>query len=246
MSCAPPPRVHRRPPRLRLVGARAAGAVGRRRAAAPRLRPPAALQPICTTDDLRPGASHLRPLLPRRRPRVSWRLRAAARRRRPSPRRRRAAGGARLGSVGGRRGDPVRRRHERRRRRRDRCRDGDHAGVVSLDLKALDRVLEIDRDLAGGADPGGRDRAAAGGSARRARPDPAPLPAVVSVLDARRLDRDPRRRSFRDAVHAHRRPRRVDPGPDAGRRRGSRGGCRARGPECRPTGCCSAPRARSA
>ena len=61
---------------------------------------------------------------------------------------------------------------------------------------------------------------AAGGAARRARADAAPLPAVVSVLDARRLDRDPRRRPLRDAVHPHRRPRRVGAGDHAGRRVG--------------------------
>src|SRR6185437_10122272 len=49
-------------------------------------------------------------------------------------------------------------------------------------------------------------------AARRARTDVAPLPAVVSVLDARRLDSDPRRRALRDALHAHRRPRRVGSG----------------------------------
>ena len=31
--------------------------------------------------------------------------------------------------------------------------------VVSLDLRRLDRVLEVDADLAGGADPGRRHRA---------------------------------------------------------------------------------------
>ena len=50
---------------------------------------------------------------------------------------------------------------------------------------------------------------------RPARADPAPLPAVVRVLDPRRLDRDPGGRSFRDPADPHRRPRRLDPGADA-------------------------------
>ena len=91
-----------------------------------------------------------------------------------------------------------------------------------------------------------RARAGARGRSSPARLHAAPLPAVVRVLDARRVDRDPLRRPLRDAVHAHRRPRRVDPGADARRRAGSRGGCPARAPGRRPTGCCSAPRARSA
>ena len=33
--------------------------------------------------------------------------------------------------------------------------------VVTMDLRRLDRVLEVDADLAGGADPGGGHRAAA-------------------------------------------------------------------------------------
>ena len=57
----------------------------------------------------------------------------------------------------------------------------------------------------------------AGGSAAAARPDPAPLPAVVRVLDAGRLDRHPLGRPLRDPVHAHRRLRRVAAGDDAAR-----------------------------
>ena len=51
--------------------------------------------------------------------------------------------------------------------------------------------------------------ARARGRAAAARADAAPLPAVVRVLDARRLARDPRGRPLRDAAHAHRRPRRA-------------------------------------
>ena len=84
-----------------------------------------------------------------------------------------------------------------------------YAGAVSIDLRRLDRVLEVDRTSraariqAGATGPGAR------GPAARARPHAAPLPAVVRVLDARRLDRDPRRRALRHALHAHRRPGRV-------------------------------------
>ena len=79
------------------------------------------------------------------------------------------------------------------RRRRDASRR------VSIDLGALDRVLEVDevsraaRIQAGAARPGAR------GAAAPARPHAAPLPAVVRVLDARRLDRDARGRPLRDA-----------------------------------------------
>ena len=44
----------------------------------------------------------------------------------------------------GRGRDPVRRRHERRRRRRGRRAARTTPGVVTIDLKALDRVLEVD------------------------------------------------------------------------------------------------------
>ncbi len=57
-------------------------------------------------------------------------------------------------------------------------------GVVSIDLSALDRVLEVDRGLPRGAHPGRRARARARGPARRARADASPLSPVVRVLDA--------------------------------------------------------------
>ena len=100
--------------------------------------------------------------------------------------------------------------------------------------------------LARGAHPGRRERPAPGGAARRARDDAALLPAVVRALDARRLDRHARGRALRDGRDAHRRPRRVGARDHAGRASGSRGGCRARAPGRRPTGCCSAARGPSA
>ena len=138
-----------------------------------------------------------------------------------------------------------------------------YAGVVTIDLKALDRVLEVDPVSLSGPDPGRRDRPGARGAAARARAHPAPLPAVVSVLDPGRLDRDPSRRPLLDALHAHRRPRRVSPRAHPGRalgvapaaRLGRRGlprpdadrlGGDARGRSPRPgCGCASGPRHRS-
>ena len=73
------------------------------------------------------------------------------------------------------------------------------------------------RGVAVGADPGRRHRAGPRGATRLARAHAPPLSAVVSVLDARRLDRHARRRSLRDALHPHRRPRRVGPGADTDR-----------------------------
>ena len=74
--------------------------------------------------------------------------------------------------------------------------------------------------VAVGADPGRRHGSAARGATGRARADAPPLPPVVPVLDFGRMDRHPRRRPLRDALHPHRRPRRVGAGADAGRRVG--------------------------
>ena len=63
----------------------------------------------------------------------------------------------------GRRGDPVRRRHQRGGRRRAALPDG-YAGAVTIDLRALDRVLEVDpvsraaRIQAGATGPGLEDQ----------------------------------------------------------------------------------------
>ena len=70
--------------------------------------------------------------------------------------------------------------------------------------------------LARRADPGRHARPRARGRAAPARAHAPALPAVVRVLDARRLDRDAGRRPLRDAAHPHRRLRRVDPGDHAG------------------------------
>ena len=83
---------------------------------------------------------------------------------------------------------------------------GDREAVVVASISAaLAGVREVDatsrlaRIGAGTLGPRLEDELA------RARPDAAPLPAVVRVLDARRLARDPRRRPLRDRPDAHRR-----------------------------------------
>ena len=103
-----------------------------------------------------------------------------------------------------------------------------YAGAVTIDLggstgcwrwTAASRAARIQ---AGATGPALEDQL------RAARPDAAPLPAVVRALDARWLDRDPRRRSFRDALHAHRRPRRVGARGHPGAASTRAGGCPAR------------------
>ena len=143
-------------------------------------------------------------------------------------------------------GDPVRRRDERRRRRGGARSASGYAGAVTIDLGAARPGARGRPHLARGADPGRRDGPGARGPAARARPHAAPLPAVVPALDARRLDRDARRRPLRDALHAHRRPRRVDHGGHARGRRSRRGACPARARGRAPTACCSARRGSSA
>ena len=91
----------------------------------------------------------------------------------------------------------------------------DYPAVVTLDLRRMNRVLEIDpvskaaRIQAGATGPVLEDQLREHGLA-------AALSPVVRVLDARRLDRDPRRRPLRHALHPHRRPGRVGPGRDPG------------------------------
>ena len=83
---------------------------------------------------------------------------------------------------------------------------------VSLDLRRLDRVLEVDAESMAARIQAGATGPAVGGAAARARADPAPLPPVVRVRDPGRLDRDPGRRALRHPLHPHRRPGRVGAG----------------------------------
>ena len=100
------------------------------------------------------------------------------------------------------------------------------------------------RGLARRADPGGGHGPGAGGPARRARPDPAPLPAVVratrrSAAGSRRARRATSRpsgpTSRTSSSRCARSPRRGC---------GSRAGCPARARGSAPTGCSPARRAR--
>ena len=89
-------------------------------------------------------------------------------------------------------------------------------GAVTIDLKALDRVLEVDpisraaRIQAGAIGPRLEEQLAQHGFTS------APLPPVLPVLDPGRLDRHPRRRPLRHPLHAHRRPGRVGSRAHAG------------------------------
>ena len=119
--------------------------------------------------------------------------------------------------------------------------------VVTIDLSELDRVLEIDAISRAARIQGGVLGPALEDQLKPARAHAAPLPAVLRVLDARRLDRDALRRALRDALHPHRRLRRkslrvVTPAGVAGVAPPARLGRRAEpGPACS-----SAPRASSA
>ena len=179
---------------------------------------------------LRARAALLRPLVQRRGARVPRAVRSPARRRR-APEERSRGEASRRSSRGARRsngGDPVRRRHERRRRRRAARRRrwrGTRRRSISGRWTGCSRSTGVARR----AHPGGRLRAATSRSSSRARPHAAPLPAELRALDPRRLDRDPRRRPLRDALHAHRRSRRVGAHGHAARGARERGDCRRRG-----------------
>ena len=116
-----------------------------------------------------------------------------------------------------------------------------------VDRSAPARPRPRDRSrLARRAHPGRRARAGAGGSAAAARLHAAALPAVVRVLDPRRLDRDPLGRPLRDALHAHRRLRRIAARRHTDRGSSSRAACRAAAPGRARTACSSARKASSA
>ena len=103
--------------------------------------------------------------------------------------------------------DSVRRRIKRCRRSRATARCGAaQRGGDDRPARTLPRVGSR-QDLTRCAHRGRRVRAGIGGSAQAARAHVASFPAKFRVLDARRLDRDPLRRSFRHALHPHRRSR---------------------------------------
>ena len=74
---------------------------------------------------------------------------------------------------------------------------------------AMSAVLEIDRRQPGRADPGRGARAVDRGPVAPARSDVAAFPAVLRLLQSRRLAGHPRRWSLRHPLHPHRRPDRV-------------------------------------
>ena len=88
---------------------------------------------------------------------------------------------------------------------------------VSLDLRRLDRVLEVDaesmaaRIQAGATGPRLEEQLREHGLTLRH------FPQCVRVRDSRRLDRDPGRGALRHSLHAHRRPGRVGAGDHAAR-----------------------------
>ncbi len=156
----------------------------------PRLEPPAALAPICSSDPFE-RVTHAygkayRDLVRALRGRYDHPPDVVAR-----PRRRgRAPAGARLVRLRGRRRHPLRRRDQRGRRGRAARAPGrrgdDRPRPVGPRARGRPR-------LARRPHPGGRHRARAGGAAEGARADAAPLPAVVRARHAGRLDRDARR-----------------------------------------------------
>ena len=215
------------------------------------LLPPARLQTSRVVAGHLPGRRprarppRARRLLPRRRARLPRSVRASARRGGLPARRGRGGGRAGLGDRRRGRGGAVRGRDQRGRRGRSRGRSAALRGRGDGRPSGHGPRARGRRDLAQCPHPGRRDRPGPRGPAARARAHPAPLPAVVSVLDPRRMDRHPRRRALLDRRDPHRRPRRVGPRGHPGRACGSRAGCRARAPGSPPTGCCSAQRGSS-
>ena len=95
------------------------------------------------------------------------------------------------------------------------------AGVVSLDLRRLGRVLQVDERSRAAEVEAGVLGPVAGGAAAAARPHVPALPPVVRVLHPRRLDRDSLRWALRHRPHPRRRARRSadvssTPAGDAG------------------------------
>ncbi len=165
---------------------------------------------------VRAGRPQLRQVLAGHRARLPARVSASSRPRRLPAQRGRRRGNPRVVHGRARGCDPLRRRLERGGRRRARCRrelprHGQHRPPQSRP-GARGRF-----GLARGADPGRDARPGARSPAEAARLHAAPLPPVVRVVDARRLDRDPLRRALRDAAHAHRRVRRGAARGDAPR-----------------------------
>ena len=137
----------------------------------------------------------------------------------------------------GRGGDPVRRRDERRGRRRAADR---RTPTPAPSRSTSARSTACSRSTRPRARRGSRPAR----SARRSRTSCAPhgltlrhFPQSFEFSTPRRLDRDPGRRPLRDALHAHRRPRRVGARDHARRASGRAAACPAPAPGRAPTGC---------
>ena len=87
-------------------------------------------------------------------------------------------------------------------------------GGIALDLKGLDRIVEVDEELAHRDRRSGRERPAAGGRAERARPDAPSLSRVGRSRDGGRLRRRARLGRPLHALRKDRGPRRRAPGRD--------------------------------
>ena len=123
---------------------------------------------------------------------------------------------------------------------------GSFDGAVSLDLGALDRVLEVDpvsraaRIGAGASGPRLEEQLGAHGLTMRFYPQSFELSTLGGWIATRAAGH------FATGRDARRRPRRGRARDHARAGRGPRGGCPARAPDPRPTGCCSARRGSSA
>ena len=111
---------------------------------------------------------------------------------------------ARLGRRRGRDRHAVRRRIERVRRRRAASRSG-HKGAVTIDLRQMGKVNEVDKTSRAALIEGGTYGPALEAQLRPHGAHAAPFSAELRIFHARRLDRDARRRPLRDALHPHRR-----------------------------------------
>ena len=98
--------------------------------------------------------------------------------------------------------------------------EGDrYRGAVSIDLMHLDKVVEVDKVSRAARIQARRLRPRARRAVEAARLDDSPFSAVVRILDAGRMDRDAIGWAFRDALHAYRRLRRIAARGDADRNR---------------------------
>ena len=202
---------------------------------APRLEPPAVARRDLPQRRLRARLARLRQVLPRRGAGLPRALRPPAGRGRAPARRGRARGAC---STGAPRRAPRRSRSAAARAwwaASSRALADGYAARSRSTCAARPRARGRP-GLARGAHPGRRHRPRPRGAAARARPDAAPLPAVVRVLDARRLDRHARGRPLRDArsptsttssSRCARSPRAAS---------GRAGACPARAPGRAPTG----------